>query len=176
MFDLPTYQQLIASVDAATTNQEKGSRFETLCEYLFGCLDGVRVQGRDVRMTSEEIDLVLWNAQIEEVLKPWEFVILVECKNWSQALGAPILDSFIAKLRRRALKTGILIAANGVTGGFINGDGDDVGAVGIIRGALQEGIRVITITMDDLRQISSADELRDLIRKRYCGIFVHKVF
>jgi hypothetical protein len=175
MFDLPSYQKLIEDVDKAKTNNLKGSTFERLCNYLFNCLDGVEVVERDIRMDSEEIDLVLWNAQIEEVLRPWEFVILVECKNWSEKVGAAPLDNFIAKLRRRSLKTGIFIAANGVTGGFLRGDGNEPGAVGIIRSALQEGIRVITITMDDLRLFSSADDFRNLIKRRYCGLFVHKV-
>ena len=33
------------------------------------------------------------------------------------------------------------------------------GAVELIRSALQEGIRVITITMDDLRVVGSTDDL-----------------
>jgi Restriction endonuclease len=54
-------------------------------------------------------------------------VILVECKNWNAPVGAPALDNFIGKLRRRNLRTGIFIAANGVTGHFIDGDGNDPG-------------------------------------------------
>lgn len=175
MFELSAYQKLISDADNAKTNNLKGSTFELLCKYLFKCLDGVEVVEHDIRMDSEEIDLVLWNAQIEEVLRPWEFVILIECKNWSEKVGAALLDNFIAKLRRRSLKTGIFIAANGVTGSFLRGNGNEPGAVGIIRSALQEGIRVITITIDDLRLINSADDCRDLIKKRYCGLFVHKV-
>jgi hypothetical protein len=174
-FDLVIYQQLLTQVDAAVTAHQKGVAFESLADYLLGTLNGVEVAGRDVDMAAEEIDLVLWNAQIEEVLRPWDGVILVECKNWSAAVGAPQLDSFIGKMRRRALKTGIFIAANGVTGQYASGVNPG-GALELIRAALQEGIRVITITMDDLRAISSCDELRTLIKRRYCGLFVHKVF
>ena len=35
MFDLNTYQGLLADVDAAATINQKGDRFESLCEYLF---------------------------------------------------------------------------------------------------------------------------------------------
>ncbi len=176
MFDLRTYQQLIAQVDSAATNQQKGGTFEELCQYLFESLDGVEVVERDRLMASEEIDLVLWNAGKEEVLRQWDDVILVECKNWSAKVGAAMLDNFIAKLRRRSLRTGIFVAANGVTGGFLRGDSDEPGAIGIIRSALQEGIRVITLTMADLRMIHSVDDFRNLIKKRYCGLFVHRVF
>ena len=75
----------------------------------------------------------------------------------------------------RNLRTGIFIAANGVTGRFIDGNGQDPGATGIIRSALQEGIRVIVITMDDIRAIATLDDIRRIIKTRYCGLFVHRV-
>ncbi len=175
MFDLAQLTAHIANVDAAVTSQEKGALFEVLAMYIFQHLDGVEVTEHDIRMPSEEIDIVLWNAQLEEVLRPWEAVILVECKNWSGNVGAPALDNFIGKLRRRSLKTGVFIAATGVTGGFLRGDANEPGAVGIIRSALQEGIRVIVITFDDIRGLTSLDDIRSLIKKRYCGLYVHKV-
>ena len=175
MFDLPTYQGLLADVDAAVTNNQKGDRFETLCSYILTNLTGVEIQARDALMASEEIDLVLWNAQTEEVLKPFENTILVECKNWSAPVGAPSLDSFISKMRRRALKTGMFIAASGVSGDFLNGNGND-GSIDIIKTSLAEGIRVIIINRTDLDNITSMDDLRTLIKKRYCGLFIHKPF
>jgi hypothetical protein len=175
MFDLPTYQGHLANVDAAVTNNQKGDQFEELCEYIFNELTGVEIVARDHLMASEEIDLVLWNAQTEEVLTPFENTILVECKNWSAPVGAPALDNFIAKVRRRGLKTGIFIAANGVTGDFINGQGND-GAIDIIKTSLGEGIRVIIINRADLDAIQNLDDFRTLIKKRYCGLFIHRPF
>jgi hypothetical protein len=176
VFDLVHYQGLLARLDLALTAHDKGRTFEEISAYVFSALEGVEVTHRDARMEAEELDLVLWNAQIEAVLRPWDDVILVECKNWSQAIGAPVLDSFIGKLRRRSCTTGILVAANGVTGGFINGDGNEAGAIGIMTAALQEGIRVIVITKDDLIALTSVDDLRNLIKHRYCGLYVHRIF
>jgi Restriction endonuclease len=175
MFDLVQLNALIAQVDTATTNHDKGSSFERLARYLFEHLESVEITEQDINMQSEEIDLVLWNGQTEEVLRPWDAVILVECKNWNSAVGAQALDSFIGKLRRRSLKTGVFVAAVGVTGSFINGTGNEPGAVGIIRSALQEGIRVITVTMEDIRAMTSLNDIRRLIKMRYCGLYVHKV-
>ena len=92
MFDLPTYQQKLADVNNANSANDKGNAFETLAEYLFENINGVKVQGRDVLMDAEEIDLVLWNAKTEECLNPFDNVILVECKNWSTPVGAPQLE------------------------------------------------------------------------------------
>jgi hypothetical protein len=175
MFIPEDFSHLLDEVAKATTNHEKGSSFENLCRYIFASLDGIEVVEQDINMTSEEIDLVLWNPQIEDIMRPWDNVILVECKNWNGAVGAIMLDNFIGKLRRRHLKTGIFIAARGVSGSFIHGDGNEVGAIGIIIAALQEGIRVITITFDELQQISSTDDIKNLIKHKYCGLFVHKL-
>jgi hypothetical protein len=115
------------------------------------------------------------DAGLEEVMRPWETVFLVEAKNWSTRVSASELDSLIAKLRRRHLKTGILVATNGVTGTFQQGDGRELGAVQIMRGALQDGFRVIVITFADLRAIETLDHLRALIKHKYCGLFVNKI-
>ncbi len=175
MFDIEEFRALIEEVDNARTNHEKGQSLELLSIYMFKHLQGVDVTEHDIRMPSEEIDIVLWNAQTEEVLRPWDSVILVECKNWSENVGAAILDNFINKIRRRSLTTGMFIAAKGVTGRFVKGDGQEPGAIGILTSALQDGIRVIVITMDDIRSVTSLDDIRALIKKRYCGLYVHKV-
>ena len=65
------------------------------------------------------------------------------------------------------------IAANGVTGNF-HASGER-GARGVVGHALQEGIRVMTFTMDDLRAITTVDDFKTLIKKRFCGIFVRKI-
>lgn len=66
-------------------------------------------------------------------------------------------------------------AANGVTGDFLNGAAGN-GAIEIIKSALAEGIRVIIINRTDLDAIATLDDLRTLIKKRYCGLFIHKLF
>lgn len=90
MFDLPHYQNLLLQVQNAQTAHQKGQTFETLSEYLLNSLDGVEVRERDIQMPYEEIDLLLWNARTEEVLQPWDHVVLVECKNWS----APVVPLY----------------------------------------------------------------------------------
>jgi hypothetical protein len=176
MFDLPIYQDLLLQVENAQTSNQKGTTFETLSEYILGELEGVEVQDRDVLMAYEEIDLLLWNAKIEEVLQPWDNIILVECKNWSKPVGSAVLDNFIAKLRRRHISTGIFIAANGITGDFINGNNADRGALALLRDTLmQDGIRIVVIRYEDLQAIQDLDDFRRLIKKRYCGLYMNKV-
>ena len=176
MFDAAEHLRLLGEVDAAQTNHQKGQSFEELACFVFESFDGVAVSDRNATLPAEEIDIVLWNAKSEEVLVPWDHVILVECKNWSARVDAQPLEAFIGKVRRRSLTTAIFVAANGVTGDFLDGNGVSVGAKRLIEAALQDGIRIIVLTLDDLRALTSIDELRNLIRDRFCGIYVSKVF
>jgi len=173
VFDHQTYLDLIAKVDGAATPDTKGNTFEDLAQYLLSCLKGVEIAHRDAVMQSEEIDLVVWNARTDEVLRSWSDVILVECKNWSSKVDAKNTSWFLSKLEERSLNTGLLIAASGVTGDYDSGD--PTGARDVIRKALGKGIRIITITMDDLRQINSHDDLLRLLKLRFLGLFVFKV-
>ena len=176
MFDLNEHHRLVAEVDAAATNWQKGQWFEELACSVFASLDGVEVSERNARLPAEEIDIVLWNAKSDEVLVPWDHVILVECKNWSAKVDAQPLEAFIGKIRRRSLTTAIFVAANGVTGDFLDGSGASVGATRLIEAALQDGIRIVVLTLDDLRNVASVNDLRELIKNRFCGIYVSKVF
>ena len=173
-FGYQDYLALLAKVDAAVGADEKGKTFEDLASYLLRALQGIDITARDVVTGSEEIDLVLWNARVDEVLRSWSDIILVECKNWSAKVGAKDLNWFVTKIADRGLRTGILFAAHGVTGDYGSAS-DPVGARHVIRTALTKGIRVITITMDDLRLITSLEDLRRLLKWRYSGIFVHNV-
>lgn len=177
MFTLPQYQALIQAVDQATGNQQKGATLESLSAYLLENLNGVQVKERNILLPTEEIDLLLWNGRTEEVLTPWDQVILVECKNWSAPVGAAVLRTFLHKLHEMHLQTGMFIAANGVTGDFANGNNAEIGAAKLLHDALiRDNMRVIVLRMDDLRAFASLDDLRETIKDRYCKVYMQRVF
>jgi hypothetical protein len=177
MLDMPTLVGLIGALDAAASAHDKGVTLEALAAYLFGEIEGIEIRETNVNAPSEEVDLLLWNAKRDEVFVPWDSVIPVECKNWSAPVGASALDNFVAKIRLKHLSTGIFVAANGVTGDFVNGNDADRGAVYRLREHLtRDGIRVVVIRMDDIRAITAHQDLLDLIKDRYCKVYMHRVF
>ncbi|WP_373002044.1 restriction endonuclease [Sulfurimonas sp.] len=177
MFDLTTFNTHIDLVDNASTNQEKGSSLENLSKYLFNCIDGIEVRETNVNAPAEEVDLLLWNAKIEEVFAPWDSLISVECKNWSRPAGSHLIDNFATKIRVKHLTTGIFIASNGVTGDFVNGNNENRGAVYRLHEHLtRDGVRIIVIRMEDLRTLTTIEEFLDLVKDRYCKIYMHRVF
>ena len=177
MFNAATFAGHVTSVDTATTNHDKGVSLESLASYLFNCIEGIEVRETNINGPAEEVDLLLWNAKTEEVFSPWDNLISVECKNWSQPAGAHLIDNFAAKVRLKHLTTGIFVAANGVTGDFVNGDNQNRGAVYRLHEHLtRDGIRIVVIRMDDLRGLANLENFLNLVKDRYCKIYMHRVF
>jgi hypothetical protein len=160
------YAGLLAGVDSGTTSEEKGAALENLMEYLFGLVPGLSIDAKDRRTDAEELDLVLFNERSHPVLVPWEPVILVECKNWSGPLPARDVVVFVNELRRRHLQNGILVAKNGISGNQYR----DAGRM--IFEALHEGFRVVVLTGNQLEQVDGRDSFIQLLKNKYCGIFV----
>ncbi|WP_313627279.1 restriction endonuclease [Kosakonia sp.] len=177
MFNAPTFLSHILAVDNAVTNQDKGSSLESLSRYLFNCIDGIEVREVNINAPAEEVDLLLWNAKTTQVFEPWDNLISIECKNWSRPAGATLIDSFAAKIRMKHLTTGIFVAANGVTGDFVNGNNEERGAVYRLHEHLtRDGIRIVVVRMDDLRALSNINDFLEIIKDRYCKIYMHRVF
>lgn len=177
MFNAATFATHISAVENATTNQEKGNSLESLSRYLFNCIDGIEVRETNINAPAEEVDLLLWNAKSAEVFEPWDSLISVECKNWSRPAGSHLIDNFAAKIRLKHLTTGIFIAANGVTGDFVNGDDQNRGAVYRLHEHLtRDGLRIVVVRMGDLRGLANISDFLELIKDRYCKIYMHRVF
>ncbi|WP_143339177.1 restriction endonuclease, partial [Cronobacter sakazakii] len=165
MFSAPTFLSHILAVDNAVTNQDKGSSLESLSRYLFNCIDGIEVREVNINAPAEEVDLLLWNAKTTQVFEPWDNLISIECKNWSRPAGATLIDSFAAKIRMKHLTTGIFVAANGVTGDFVNGNNEERGAVYRLHEHLtRDGIRIVVVRMDDLRALSNINDFLEIIK------------
>ena len=177
MFVAATFATHVAAVDSAATNHDKGVTLEALASYLFNCIEGIEVRETNINGPAEEVDLLLWNAKTEEAFSPWDNLISVECKNWSRPAGANLLDNFAAKIRLKHLTTGIFIAASGVTGDFENGNNQNRGAVYRLHEHLtRDGIRIVVIRMSDLRGLAGLDEFINLVKDRFCKIYMHRVF
>jgi hypothetical protein len=157
-------KNFLKAADHATTQDAKGKAFEDLACYLFESIPGISVSHRNALnvFESEEIDVAFWNEQDPRGLKWLKAFLLVECKNWSAAVGSAEVITFIAKLRNRGLDFGILIAANGITGSSEEGNR----AHHQVSLALSEKIQIIVITRIEIEGLKDGAELVGLIKKK----------
>lgn len=174
---MPTYsrqriRKYLKRADGAGTNDEKGEIFEDLIDYLFSRIPGVPQIRRNTISVfqSEELDLVVWNDKHPKGLVSLNTWIPVECKTSGQPIGSHELQVFIAKVERRSLDFGIMIAWHGITGdaAALTGAHDHAST------ALIKGIRIIVITRKDIEELTSTEDLVALIRTRLCDLIIKR--
>nr|WP_251009749.1 restriction endonuclease [Bacillus sp. ISL-39] len=117
---------------------------------------------------TEEIDVALWNDQSKKGLYFLQNIILIECKNWSNAVSSNEVSWFAHKLESRGLDFGILIAVNGITG---NSE-DFTRANSIIAHHLVKGRKIIIINRNEIEQLDNTDNLSLLIKEKLCELAV----
>lgn len=156
--------------EVAPTNAEKGKIFEDLACYLFETVPGITVVMRNTLniYDTEEIDVSLWNERENDGFNFLNNVILVECKNWSKAVGSIDVNWFATKVEDRGLDFGILLAANGITGD----EGDLNRAKSIVSNYLKKHIRVIVIDKSEILNLNSTEDLIRLIKEKICILVV----
>src|SRR5688500_17847246 len=96
----------------------RGRALEDLICYVFGALPGVEIVERNAlnNFATEEVDVAVWNNRHSAGLHFMPNVFLIECKNWSRAVGSQEVAYFASRLRHRGCDHGVLIAAHGITG------------------------------------------------------------
>jgi hypothetical protein len=165
-----TIQGFLDEADSATTNAVKGKAFEDLISYLFGEIPGLVSPQRNKfnYHDNEEIDVAFWNEQDPRGLKSFNAILLIECKNWSAAVGSAHVAWFLTKIENRGLDFGILVAANGITGDAEDGKQ----AHDLVSKALAKNIRLIVITRTELERLATSEDLVELIKVKVCQLVV----
>jgi hypothetical protein len=161
-------QQYLQAADNARTCAEKGRAFEDLACYVFGMIPGLEVSHRNQMNTfsTEEIDVAFYNDQVAEGLKALNFLILVECKNWSNPVSSIEVNWFISKIEGRGLDFGILLAANGITG-----DANEKHcAHDIVSKAVAKSIYMIVFTRAEIEALQTSEALVRTIKRKLCEV------
>lgn len=154
----------------ANTTAGKGRALEDLMCYVFSKVPGVtRVSRNQLNaFQTEEIDIAIWNDQKSNGLYFLPNILLIECKNWSNAVGSQEVSYFAGRLRQRGCDHGILVAANGVTGNA----NERSAAHFELATALRDGIRIMVVTRQDLEALICTSELARLLQERLCDLVV----
>ncbi|CAG9183876.1 restriction endonuclease [Cupriavidus pinatubonensis] len=156
--------------DSAPTTAAKGRALEDLICYLFSQVPGVSITRRNEMnaFETEEIDIALWNDGHADGFFFLPNIILIECKNWSSAVGSIEVNWFDSKLRNRGLDFGMLVATNGVSG-----DAQQVDAAHFtVAAALREGRRLIVFTREEILQFTDSAELVRAVKEKLCDLAV----
>ena len=94
---------------------EKGRALEDLADYLFSCIEGIKVTGRNIRYFTEEIDLCFCNYSNDALL--WELgsVVLVECKNHKSKIPVKTIRNLSCIMEMKGISYSILVTTSNLT-------------------------------------------------------------
>lgn len=158
-------QGYLQIVDNPPSKHAKGKAFEELACYLFSCVPGITITGRNEMNTfaTEEIDVACHNNQDPTGLRSFNAFFLVECKGWTDAAGSEQVAWFLTKIEHRGLDFGVLIAANGITG-----IAEHLSASHFLVAVTlaTKKIRMVVITRQEIESLNSGEELADLIIRK----------
>lgn len=148
----------------------KGKAFEDLICYLFGKIPGVEITQRNSMnaFNTEEVDVAIWNDKKYSGLYFLPHIVLIECKNWSNAVSSIEVNWFASKLESRGRDFGILVANNGITG-----DPQDLTAAhSILARHLENGRQIIVVDSNEIQQFQDTKDLVTIIKKKLCILAV----
>jgi hypothetical protein len=152
---------LLNQVYKASSQAAKGKSLERLAESFLGLFSGLRVINKNVRIESEELDLVVRN-EAEKIF--WQRLgtpIIVECKNWSSPVGASEVRDLVLKMRE--VRTAFLIARHGVTSGN--------GANYEILEARKKGKYIICLNLADIEDILIGINPQAIVEERFYSLW-----
>lgn len=148
---------------------QKGILLEQLVSSMMSSLSGLEVTFTDVRTPDEEIDIVLLNLKKCDAFSNLPNDIFIECKNWSTPIGVPEVDHFMKTLERSGVEFGIFVARYGITGNKFKD------AQNIILQERKSKRRVIVITWENIENITSVEDIYDMIKVKYGSLLIGKL-
>lgn len=142
----------------------KGTPLEQFLAWLLAHIPGFEVTATDVfsHGGSNEVDVIVWNYQQQGGFPTFGDVILVECKNWTEAVDSSAVAWFDWKMRLGGATVGILVAANGITGVAHRA----TAAWSIVSMANMDRRRILVVTMAELAALTCTNDLRRLLVKK----------
>ncbi|MEO1432559.1 MAG: N-6 DNA methylase [Cyanobacteria bacterium J06633_8] len=110
-------KKALKNIIDASDSKTKGSSLEDFTQMLFGSLDYCDFYKRNLRNATSEIDIIFTVNKIPATLfAEFSDLLIVECKNWNEPVGAKEIRIFSTKMDELDSKVGIIISSNGITG------------------------------------------------------------
>lgn len=154
------YRQLLADVKAAADNHTKGTSLEVLADFLFGHSKCFASLGPKRTSTGQIDHLVERLGMTGLFLDEWTHSMVVECKNWAEPIGAPLITVLAGKAEKSRSNVAILFSRKGITG--------TSGALGEVRNCYSiKGIAILVLDEADLQSLAEGGNLIEILRKRW---------
>jgi hypothetical protein len=154
-------RRLLREAESGANADERGKRYEALLTYVFEAVPNTLVVANTRNyFGAEQVDLAVSNGGGFPGL-PDPF--LVECKNYLEPVDSSAVGYFLFICLMRGSNLAVIAAANGLTGEPKEGSY----AYSLALAASGSGCRLVVITTADLLSLTSAQDLIDMLRRRW---------
>lgn len=155
-FELSKFRDLLDEAEEGTFYQ-KGLVWEETAAYMLERIEGIKINGRRMRVDRQEIDLCCVNVSVNEELWKLGALILVECKNWSSKADVGVIRSIGQIMYMKGTTATLLFSKQGVSS-----DANDE----ILQLALR-GAYVLCITKGDLLTVAEKEDFTKLLLRKW---------
>ena len=154
----------------------KGQALESVVVDIFSRVPGLILVSHDVRDAAgaEEIDVGFRNLRPDNGLIDFGAQLLVECKNWDRPVSSEQVGWFVHKLRHAQQRSGILVAALGVSGDPTarTHAQSEIYAARLA----QPPVNVVVVARHELERTPSTEALVELLHRKLFNVIVHGAF
>lgn len=154
-------RELLRKLPEAQTPVHKGKSFESITESFIMLIPKLEIVGKNVRIESEELDLIVKNENESLFWQRLGSPIIVECKNWSEPVDAKEIRNLIQKMRE--VKTAFLIATKGITA--------EKGAYDEILEARKNNKIILTFNIEDITTVAMGTNVEDIVAERFYSLW-----
>jgi Restriction endonuclease len=158
-------EEIYRSAIAETDPNKRGRLFEAVVAQILDLVPNLKVVGRDVLTSVEEIDLIVRNHNRDSVWRDFDGVFLAECKNVIKPPGPIDIDHFKSNMEKRQIRTSLLFSVKGISG---DGNRDGWGAV---RDHRNSGYKIVVLDGDDLEDIFRCVNVSDKVDEKYVELY-----
>jgi hypothetical protein len=157
------YSGKILDVMKAPSTKVTGKDLEKLAWYFLGSIPGFEVRS-DLRAEDTQYDGLVRNTGPKyDFRADLGFHLLVECKQWSEAVGVAEVSQFINKLVLQDCGAGFLFSSRGITGEGKMRDAE----LQILKAHYRAGKVILVLNESDFRSVSAGKNLLLILREKY---------
>lgn len=147
---------LTAATAASLTRKESGDALELLMSYLFAAEKGFEVLGSS-RAPDAQNDILIRNSHVDSAVSSMGDYFLIECKNWTGKVRAPVIRELAGRLQSAAVKTGILASLSSISGAKPKTKRSGA-RLAISKEYLQDQTAILVLDKNRLQDLSAGNE------------------
>jgi hypothetical protein len=157
------YANKLMELMKAPSARVTGKDLEKLASYFLGSIPGFEVRS-DLRAEDTQYDGLVRNTGPKfDFRTDLGFHLLVECKQWSEAVGVAEVSQFINKLVLQDCRGGFLFSSRGITGEGKIRDAE----LQILKAHYRAGKVILVLNEHDFESVSAGKNLVLVLREKY---------